>query len=316
MSHSSYETPISGGVVPGDKDPGSEEVMWTAASLPSMDHPGGANYMSTGDLVRAGQAILQSTLLSPSRTRRWLKPTMFTGDLSSHVGMPWEIRCMQAPNNRIYEYYCKAGDIGAYDSCLVLSPQLEVGWVVQAAGSTGKAGKICQALTDAFQVFFVDAVEEQAKIEAGRRFNGTYVDEESNSSVQIVAGYDGHMGLAALDVAIRGSAKPFDPLGIIDLPEDRKGQVVLLYPSMLKTLSKRPNGNGDYESRLGFRAIFWARTESGTLEDRSMAAWGTVGHIKYGQRCLDDWVFELGEDGHAVALHLRAWRVKLRKLVS
>lgn len=315
MAHSSYETPIPGGVVPADKEgPASNAIMWAAESLPAMDHPGGANYMSTGDLVRAGQAILQSTLLSPSRTRRWLTPTMLTGDPTSHVGTPWEIFCRRAPNGRIYEYYTKAGDIGAYDSTLVLSPQHGVGWTVLAAGGTGKAGKIQTALTNAFQTFFIEAIEEQARVEAAQNFDGTYVDEASNSSVTIVAGHEGHMGLAALDWTFQG--KPFDALAPVGLSEDHKAKPTLLYPSTLKTLRKKADGSGEYESRLGFRAIFWAADERGALEDPSMAAWGTVGHVKYGQRTLDDWVFEMGEDGLAVALHLRALRVKLQRRVD
>lgn len=47
-----------------------------------------------------------------------------------------------------------------------------------------------------------------------------------------------------------------------------------------------------------------------------MVAWGTVGHVKYGQKTLDDWVFEMGEDGQAVALHLRALRVKLQRVMA
>lgn len=311
MSHSSYETPIPGGVVPNDKDPGSEDVMWTARSHPAMDHPGGSNYMSTGDMVRAGQAILQSTLLSPAQTRRWLKPIMLTGYPTCHVGAPWEIRCERRPNNRIYEYYTKGGDIGAYDSSLVLSPQHEVGWVVFAANSSGKAPKIAAKLTDAFSQFFIDAIEEQAKIEAGQNFDGTYVDETSNSSVRIVAGHEGRLGLAVLDLTFRG--KPFDLLAPVGLGEDHKPKYTLLYPSTLKTLRKRSDGSGEYESRLGFRAIFWAPNKPGPLEDPSMAAWGTIGHVKYGQRALDDWVFDLGEDGRAVALDLRALRVKLKR---
>lgn len=328
MSRSSYDTPIEpGGVVPvaGDKDPASDDILWTAASLPAMDHPGGANYMSTGDLVRAGRAILQSTLLPPGQTRRWLQPTMLTGDPTSHIGAPWEIRCERAPNNRIYEYYTKAGDVGAYASMLVLSPQHQVGWTVLAASGCGgheEAAEARTALTNAFQTFFVDAIEEQAKIEAEWNFNGTYVDRALESSVTIEAGYDGHMGLAALDLMFRG--KPFDCLAPLDgLPEQRKADITLLYPSTLKTLRKKKSDDrsvglagepGYYESRLGFRAVFWAAGDSGTLaEDPSMTVWGTVGHVKYGQRTLDDWVFEMDEDGRAVALHLRALRVKLQR---
>lgn len=359
MTHSTYETPpptSSGvGVVPvstHQADPSSPAIMWTADSLPAMDHPGGANYMSTADLVRAGQAILQSTLLAPAQTRRWLAPTMLTGDPTSHVGAPWEIFCRSsAVNGRTYEYYTKAGDVGAYDSTLVLSPQHGVGWTVLAAGAptpngqAGQAGRVQQALTNAFHTFFLEAaVEAQARQEAAHNFDGYYVngdddDEEEEeeaashgngkhgkSAVTIVAGYQGHPGLAALDLTFRG--RPFDALApVVGLPAHHRARPTLLYPSTLKTVRQKTDGSGEhYESRLGFRAIFWAadndndndnddddkRPET-ALHDPSMAAWGTVGHVKYGQRTMDDWVFEMGEDGRAVAVQLRALRVRLRR---
>lgn len=49
-------------------------------------------YTSAGDMSSLGRAIIQSTLLQPAVTRRWLKPSVFTSDPKSAVGMPWGIR--------------------------------------------------------------------------------------------------------------------------------------------------------------------------------------------------------------------------------
>lgn len=49
-------------------------------------------YTSAGDMSTLGRAILRSTLLKPAVTRRWLKPSVFTSDPKSTVGMPWGIR--------------------------------------------------------------------------------------------------------------------------------------------------------------------------------------------------------------------------------
>lgn len=49
-------------------------------------------YTSAGDMSSLGRAIMRSTLLKPAVTRRWLKPSVFTSDPKSLVGMPWGIR--------------------------------------------------------------------------------------------------------------------------------------------------------------------------------------------------------------------------------
>lgn len=318
LSHSSYNTTLPGGVIPGGSP--SLENGWASDSFPSMDHPGGSLYMSTADLVRAGQAILQSTLVPRSVTRRWLKPVLRTGDVASSVGAPWEIRSLRSCNNRILEYYNKQGDVGAYHTALVLSPQYEVGWVVQVAGIGENASAIRTRLMNAFHTHLMPAVTEQAKIEAGSSFDGQYVDEASNSSVRVVAGYEGHLGLAVLNLTVHG--KTFDILGAQGMPEKYRADTTLLFPSTLQTIRQKTGavghggstGSGQYVSRLGFRAVFFSLLDERVLIDPSMISWATLGSIKHGQRYMDDWVFELNEDGVATALNIRALRLKLRKV--
>ena len=49
-------------------------------------------FTSAGDLTQLGRAIMKSTLIKPSVTRRWLKPSSFLPDPRSAVGAPWGIR--------------------------------------------------------------------------------------------------------------------------------------------------------------------------------------------------------------------------------
>lgn len=307
MSHSSYTAvPSTGGVIPGDP----VTTFWAVDA--GIDSAGGSIYMSTGDMVKAGQAILQSTLLPPAQTRRWLKPGMQTGNLGYPVGAPWEIAYLESPNGRLTRYYTKQGDLGAYHSAMILSPEHEIGWVVLTAGSvTPNTVAIRAALMSAVEDNVIPAVEGQARLEAGINFGGTYVDAATNSSVTIAAGDDGRAGIGIIEVVSRGvriigEGSPF--VGMYGA-----GSSGRLYPSQLRTVSRRKHGRGTYTSRLGFRAVYLSEGDTGTMVDPCMNAWASLGAPIYGQRTLDDWVFELGEDGRATVLDFRLLRVKLQR---
>lgn len=97
MTQSSFETkPELGGLIPG----GDEAVVGWDWDLGTIN-PAGSIYSSTGNMVKAGQAILGSKLLTPAQTRRWLKPMSQTGVLSSAVGAPWEIRHLSLLDQRV-----------------------------------------------------------------------------------------------------------------------------------------------------------------------------------------------------------------------
>ncbi|KAH8881930.1 hypothetical protein GQ53DRAFT_847866 [Thozetella sp. PMI_491] len=91
------------------------------------------------------------------------------------------------------------------------------------------------------------------------------------------------------------------------------GNWTRLFPSSLKTLSRRGEGGGTYASRLGFRMVYLQADEHGVLNDPYLDAWAVLGGAIYGQRTIENWVFELGEDGKAVAVEARMLRLKLIK---
>lgn len=311
MTRSSYkDVPASGGVIPGDD--AADIWNWDLG----VDNPSGSIYMSTGDMVKAGQAMLQSTILEPGLTRRWLKPVIQTGYTGAAVGAPWEIEYLESPNNRMVQYYTKQGDVNTYHTAMVLSPEHQVGWIVLVAGTLDSpASAIRTQLMDAFRSIFMPAVEDQAKSEASASFSGTYVDTETNSSAIITVGENGHPGLGVQTLVSHGI--PFIGPGVApDHPAPALlgiGNHTRLHPSNLKTIRKTADGSGTYESRLGFRAVFQLMTETGTLQDPCLFMWATIAGYREGQQAIDDWVFEKGEDEVADVLNIRMLRLKLKK---
>ncbi|KAK6845612.1 beta-lactamase [Apiospora arundinis] len=318
MSHSSYDkAPSTGGVIPGEN---ATLVGWDSDLGPA--NPSGSIYSSTADMVRAGQAILQSATMSPARTRRWLKPVIQTGHLSSAVGAPWEIRYLNLEKGRrTTQLYTKQGDLGNYHAALVLAPEHDLGWVVLTAGVPGttQAGGVREKLMNAGGDVFLPAAEQQARDEATQNFVGKFADAATNSSVAVVS--DGGPGLLVTSLVSRG-------VPIVG-PDSRlkamfnAGEFARLYPSQLRrTETRRGASSGGssspttYDSKLGFRATFFNATEDGKVQDPCLMAWTALGAPLYGQVSLDDWVFHMGEDGRATGLEVRMLRLKMERAAS
>lgn len=310
MTHSSYtETPSSGGVVPGGD---SSAVGWGDDLGPSS--PAGAIYSSTSDMVKAGQAILQSTLMTRARTRRWLKPLTQTGYLSTAVGAPWEIRYLELLSERLAQLYTKQGDVGTYHAALVLSPEHDIGWVVLSAGTpdSKNVAVIREALMNSFGNVFLPMAESQAETEARVNFAGTFADEATNSSVTIEAGPSTGPGLLVTSLVSRG-AQVVGPESVL-IPAFSAGEFARLYPSNLRATSMSKDGARTYDSRLGFRSTYFNATKPGEIQDPCLTAWTALGAPLYGQVALDDWVFGMKEDGQAESVDVRLLRLKMDRV--
>ncbi|KAI1734999.1 beta-lactamase/transpeptidase-like protein [Xylaria scruposa] len=309
MTNSSFSRkPSFGGVIPGGNE---SQVGWNEDLGPFS--PAGSMYSSTADIVKAGQAILQSRLMSPAQTRRWLKPLTQTGYLSTAVGAPWEIRYLTLQDQRVSQLYTKQGDEGTYHAALVLSPEHDLGWTVLAADATdANAGRIRETLMNSFGDLFLPMAERQAENEAGVNFAGTFADEATNSSVRIEIGPSGSPGLFVTGLTSHGAQVigPESPL----IQVYGVGQSARLYPSNLRATSRSKDGSGTYDSRLGFRAEFFNASQPDKVQDPCLSAWTAVGAPLYGQVALDDWVFEMQENGQAKALDVGFLRLRLERV--
>ncbi|TLD05218.1 uncharacterized protein PgNI_09994 [Pyricularia grisea] len=306
MRSSSYDTaPKSGGVIPGN----ASAVGWDYDL--GTTSPSGALYSSTGDMIKAGQAILGSKTMKPAQTRRWLKPMSQTGVLGSAVGAPWEIRYLML-GGRVAQLYTKQGDIGGYRAAFVLSPEHDLGAIIFSAAPLGSnSAAVRETLMNAVGDVFLPMAEDQARLEARRNFAGVYKDVETNSSVTIEVD-DSMTGLTVKSLFSRGTEVIGDNSPFIKIFQ--AGQSARLFPSNLQTVKEKTSGEGTFVSRLGFRASFFNVTgDANAVQDPGLMQWTSLGAPTYGARTLDDWVFELNEDGTAKAIDVRMLRLRMGK---
>jgi hypothetical protein len=260
-------------------------------------------------MIAAARSILSSSLLPPSQTRRWLKPVTHTANNYASVGAPWEIRRFSMPNGALFDLYDKDGDIGEYNSQMILSPSHKLAITIMAAGPSGI--NLRTAIADALANTILPAVENAARAEARANYAGTYRDPASNSSLTIST--DTNPGLAVSDFVSRG-VPSIAVLGeALGVPGDIHPR---LYPTTLETLSKRALGEpGTYTSRTGWRSVFLgpSNTTQGDQFLNPCLAWTGVGLPMYGGVGLDEFVFNLGEDGKATSIDVRGFKLHLSR---
>ena len=283
--------------------------------------------LSTGsDMAAIGQSILSSSLLSPVVTRRWLKPISNTPDGHFSVGMPWEIRRIETPavpgasskasGTRLVDLYTKNGGILAYYAQMALSPDHGLGFMVTIAGRPPISGPdrrslemniINEMVTD----IMVPAFEAAAAEQAIKNLAGTYVATDNSMEMTIV-GLDGYMGLGVqnwtsgdLDLLVTYYAA----LSVADSVSSTSPRANLrLYPVGL-------HGGG----KVAFRGVYGLNTNESVFGSRDepwlggCGAWAGVGEPPYGNVGLDDFVFDVDEDGRATAITARGARKTLQR---
>ena len=97
-----------------------------------LDKPDGEHYCTINDTRLIGKSILNSTLFLLGLTKRWMKPSTFTANVSANVGAPWEV--FRAPvNDKPTWMYIKQGAIDLYQCTLALLCDYSVGFTVSTA---------------------------------------------------------------------------------------------------------------------------------------------------------------------------------------
>lgn len=148
----------------------------------------GGVYSSRKDLRTLCLSILNSQLLTPSETRRWMKPLSGTGSLVEMVGAPWEIYRLAVPvtpdsnRTRVSDLYTKAGGSNDYTAVVALSPDHGLGFSVLVAGPPRWAGPGRFVLRNALGEVFIPAAEWAAVENAERNIIGTFVGEISSTA--------------------------------------------------------------------------------------------------------------------------------------
>ena len=67
-------------------------------------------------MVSFAESIITYKLLSPKKTREWMKPVTHTSSMGMSVGAGWEILRSKTltEDRRVIDVYTKSGDLGLY----------------------------------------------------------------------------------------------------------------------------------------------------------------------------------------------------------
>lgn len=291
-------------IIPGGKKSRADVALesTTVNALAS-----GGVYSSTDDLAKFGISILNSTLLCPEETRKWLKPITHKASLGLSVGRPWEIfRITQPSTGRVNDLYTKEGDGKGYSSYLILSPDHGAGFSILIAGnaSTVIANTV---IADTLSSTVIPALEAQAAAEATRNYAGQYSSTTPtlNSSVKLAVDPSYGAGLIVKSwisnstdmlawLALQGN----DELSLFETdlrtaPRGQAGQVAF----------RATFGNSKYKANVG---PFTDQVTSGVV-------WENVDSLSYAGVGLDLFVFSVDEKGEAVAVSPAATKATLQK---
>ncbi|KAI0891918.1 beta-lactamase/transpeptidase-like protein [Annulohypoxylon nitens] len=299
-----YQKPDDGlGVIPEGQEDG-----WSYSLGESS--PTGNMYSSASDLSRLGRAIFKHTLLSPSQTRRWLKPTALTSDLHEGVSSPWGIRRIPLQDgSRVVDAYSKAGSINVYMSLLVLLPDYDVGIVALLAG--GWPGNANWDIADNIGRVLVPALEDAAREEAERNYAGTYTAAgEGLNSTLVLSTDPARPGLGVEKWVSNGT--DMIPVAVrYTLNYNVTGPSIRIYPTGLESAAAE-----DGSKKVAFKAV----VENLDLPDRGGAmfstncgTWVSQTAAVYADMPLDQFVFTLYKDGRATAVTPLALRTALMR---
>ena len=283
--------------------------FWYPDDLPT---PSGGLLSTTNDLAKFGINLLNSTLLTPAQTRRWMKPVSFTSSYSYAVGAPWEIiRYVNPTTGKITDLYTKLGDAGFYGGIMVAIPDYDAGFtILNAYSNESLRSAATQVILDYIGEAVVPALEAQAAVEARRNLVGTYVSEDSDLD-------------SSLTVAFNQSTVPGAMDGInIDSWISNGTDMIASYfsgvkPRLYPSIPKQSEGKG----QLAFQASPYLQTSTYTEAGMgpftgfygSNLDWLGSGGENYGGVSVNLFVFDVDAQGFAKAVTTAGTRATLKK---
>jgi hypothetical protein len=250
--------------------------------------------MSTADLGKHVHAMLNSTQLSSSTIRRWLKPVSHTGDPKNSIGAPWEInRYPGFGKSHVIDLYRKNGQVNQYGSIYGLVPEFSFGYTATTLfNGVARALQLETILVSTL----LQALFEISREQAVHDFTGTYVGAGINSSLTI--GADADIGLIVQSWVSNGT----DMLSSASLFQQLGYRSPRIYSTGIKTKRKAAQGGW----RVAFR-VAWQAARG------ACASWGTVDGLRYGTEPLDEFVFDTNPDGVALSVMNPGLRVTMTK---
>ena len=298
-------TDFSRAVSPGGNETAAYQSLLTIAA---NDAASGSIYSTANDLAKFGLSILNSTLLTPEETRKWLKPVTHTGSLQFSVGRPWEIfRFTQRSTGHVNDLYTKAGDATGYSSYLILSPDHGAGFSILIAGNQSTI-IARSAVADILTSTVVHALESEAAAESAHKFAGRYVSNSTylNSSVTLTVDPSLGSGLHVTSWISNGT-------DMFQILESLTGDELSLFPRGL--VSPSPGQAG----KIAFRGTYGSSTYSrdvGLFVDQGTtnSVWESIDSYIYGGASFDLFLFDIDANGKAIAVTTAVTRTTLQKI--
>ncbi|UKZ93574.1 uncharacterized protein TrAFT101_008484 [Trichoderma asperellum] len=277
-----------------------------------VEAPTGAIFSTISDLMAFGKAILSYEMLSPVRTRKWMKPLASTSSISTLVGAPWEIYRTNnvTKDGRMIEFYTKAGDLFSYHSVIALIPDYDL-VMVALVGGPEVSGATTYQLIGETSTALLPVIEAAGKAKAHNQYAGTYTDPSTNSS--LILSLDDGPGLSVTKWQVRG-------VNVIETPLLGESPAipprVRLYPSNLST-----------SNQTAWRVLFDGSADEAAAEDAlypwdqfSCSSWSTLDKLVYQFQAQDLFIFgmteEDGGDYKAIKINLPAYQVELARVVE
>lgn len=265
-------------------------------------------YSSSSDLAKLGNAILNHTQLSPLQTRRWLKPLAHTSSLELSVGAPWEIWRTDSGTTDAWtvDLYTKAGNLYAYNSLLILIPDLQVTVAVLTAGPDHTFDN---DIADIVVKTFLPELEKVSRKQAAQKLGGTYTSSTINSS--LLLSVDDGPGLVVEKWISNGSDIVATAQAYSEATSGVGLESVRLYPM-------GPQSSTENGFQAAYRAVFQADTKAGSQQGRlfrsEVGTWTSIDLLIYGRNAVDDFLFHMSNNGTALSVEPRALNISLSRV--
>jgi hypothetical protein len=257
----------------------------------------GSMFSTLRDITTAGRAILNSTLLKPIQTRRWLKPVTHTASPLFSFGRPWEITTL--PANELVptiEVYAKEGNFELYSSYLALIPDFDIGIAVLQADS------VTSPVPDKLALFIarnlVAALQAVGQQQAQVNIAGTYNTSDNSATLTLVAN-DGLPGLGLTSLQTNTTDLRALYASFSDIEPDNIS--LRLYPTNLRS-----------GSTTAFRSVL--QDTSIVSDGSNCMTWSNMDSPTYGGVALDEFLLSFGEDGGVESIKVAALGITLYKM--
>ncbi|KAJ4264423.1 hypothetical protein NW762_005623 [Fusarium torreyae] len=269
----------------------------------------GGIFSTLNDMAKFSTSILNSTLLSEEKTRKWMKPLSHTASLNYSVGVGWEIlRYTHPDTHAVTDLYTKLGDAGYTGGAVVLAPDYGAGFNCLVASADPSRTDTQKLVLDAVIREWLPALEAQAAAEAEARFTGTYVPEDKSLNTSLTLTVEPSVGGLWVSDWISNNSN------ILNIEYQRQIFKTTAGLRFLPTIFDADNSRYAFRIRGPSNKTETNRLNSiGPFTGTGPDDWVTTGQFAYASIPVDLAIFDLDEAGQAVSVDLPAFNVTLKR---